>query len=51
MQDLLTQEDKCCSGSLGLQNIWSTREELDLQYNVGTVIFGKKNSCDTNNSK
>ena len=32
MQVLITQEDKLCFGSLGLQNIWSKREELDLQH-------------------
>ena len=45
IQDLTTQEDKCCLGSLSLQNIWSIREELDLPHRVGTVIFGKKSMC------
>ena len=50
IQDLTTHEDRCCLGSLSLQNIWSIREELDLQHRVGTVIFGK-NPCVTNKSK
>ena len=46
----ITQEDRCCLGSLSLQNIWSIREELDLLHRVGTVIWGK-NPCVTNKSK
>ena len=50
IQDLTTQEDKCCLRSLSLQNILYIREELGLQRRVGTVIFGK-NPYVTNKSK
>ena len=38
--DLITQDNKCCLGSLSLQNIWSIREALDLLDLAGTVILG-----------
>ena len=50
MQDLITQEVIWCFSSLSLQNIWSMRDELDLQHLVGTVIFGKR-PCVTKRSK
>ena len=40
MQDFITQEDKCCLGSLSLQNISSIRGEMNLLHRVGTVIMG-----------
>ena len=50
MQDFITQEDKCCLGSLSLQNMSSIREELDSLHRFGAVIVGK-NPCVTNKSK